>query len=279
MDCKPTFALTLLALCLLLSGCEKECCLPNGCERCNGDSRLLVNAILPEGFHAESFALEYDKTRLDFYGNSTLIHEHQGLVHDILIYNNDCERVFLNGYLATTHTETDCDTIHQMPDLFFSYAVQDTLIASDRLDLHLQTRVFVYNIHITLEDNDGRITGCPIVIMNGVASGFDIRRETLYGTTSHRVRPTTDGNTINARMTSWGFSDSTNSLTIVFRQPTGLCRYSLDISEQTKALPKGGDIYIRINVSKEIDEITAEGNDDLTIDLDNWDEKETIIEV
>lgn len=279
MDCKPSFALTLLVLCLLLSGCEKECCLPNGCERCNGDSRLLVNVILPKDFHAESFALEYGKTRLDFYGNSTLIHEHQGLVNDILVYNNDCERVFLSGDVATTHPETDCDTIRQMPDFFFTYAVQDTLIVSDRLDLYLKERVFVYNIHITLEDNDGRITDCPMVIMNGVASCFDIRKETLSGTTSHRVRPTTDGNTINARMTSWGFSAPTSSLTIVFRQPMGLCRYSVDISEQTKALSEGGDIYVRIGVSEEIEEITEEGSGDLTIDLDNWNEEETIIEV
>ena len=279
MECRKTLAFPLLALYLLLTGCERECCLPGGCDRCNGDSRLLVRAILPEGCHAESFALEYGRTRREFYGSSTLIHEHQGITSDILIYNNDCENVFLDGYQATTRTEHDCDTIHQMPDQFLSYAVQDTLIATDTVSLYLQPRVYAYNVHVTLEDNDGRVIGCPLVILNGCASGFDIRRETLSSRTSHRARPIMTDNEVFARMTSWGFSDSPGSLTLVFRQPHGLCRYDVDISDQTDRQPKGGDIHVTINVSNEIEEITAEGGGDMTIDLDNWNEEDTVIKV
>lgn len=287
MECKRILSVLLTILTILCTSCEKECCCAPGCTRCGdcwcqccGNERVqafVLSLCHDDGTEASSYHVDFNGMTRDFYGCSTIFHTNV-LQARVIAYNNDTEKVFVKNGIATTMNENGIDSLSHMPDPFYCY-VAETAITADTLSLTLSKRVYDYNIHVVLENNDGRVIGCPFIVMNGLARGNAILTDTLVGVTAHRTTATMSHDRITAKVNSWGKSGDSQALTLYLRQPHGLSVYHCDVSMQTVQQPRGGDILVTINVSKEIETIPEGGNGGVSIDLGEWESHDVFIEV
>ena len=287
MGCKIIMLPFLVILTLLFASCEKECCCAPGCTRCGdcwchccGDDRvhpLVLCLSHDDGTQASSYHVEFNGMIRDFYGCSTVFHTDVSQAR-VIAYNNDTEKVFVRNGVATTMNDNGIDSLSHMPDPFYCH-VADTAITADTLSLSLSKRVYDYNIHIILKNNDGRVIGCPFIVMNGLAKGNTILTDTPVGVTAHRTTATMNHESITATVSSWGKSGDSQALTLYLRQPHGLCVYHCDVSMQAEHQPRGGDIRVTIDVTKEIETIPEGGSGGVSIDLGEWESHDVFIEV
>lgn len=287
MECKNIMLPFLVILAFLFASCEKECCCLPGCTRCEdcwchccgseGVQPLVVCLTHNDGTEASSYHVEFNGTTRDFYGYSTVFYTNATQAK-VLAYNNDTEKVFVRSGIATTMNDNGIDSLSHMPDPFYCM-VADTAIIADTLSLSLSKRVYDYNIYVELENNDGRVIGCPFIVMNGLARGNAILTDTLVGVTAHRTTATMSHDRITAKVSSWGKSGDSQALTLYLRQPHGLSVHHCDVSMQTVQQPRGGNIFVTIDISKEIETIPEGGNGGVSIDLGEWESHDVFIEV
>jgi len=287
MECKRIILPFLVILTFLFSSCENECCCLPGCTRCEecwchccdneGTHPLVVYLTHDDGTIANSYHVEFNGMMRDFYGCSTVYYT-DAFQAKVLAFNNDTEKVFVRSGIATTMNDNGIDSLSHMPDPFYC-KVADTAITADTLSLTLSKRVYDYNIYVELENNDGRVIGCPLIVMNGLAKGNDVLTDTPVGITAHRTTATLDHEKITAKVSCWGKSGDSQALTLYLRQPHGLSVYHCDVSMQAARQPRGGNIRVTIDVPKEIETIPEGGNGGMSIDLGEWESHDVFIEV
>lgn len=190
-------------------------------------------------------------------------------------------------YAMLTDSLSKVLTVNQMPDQIFSAYVTDVVV-SDRLDDYifipeeniyllrlnatLQPRVFIYLIQVELLHNNGRINNSGALTVDGLAESVDLlTTESSDNSVAHQFASVfqdkakiaanakgesgyagEDRTLIGGRLTTFGrATDSTNKCYVtLYYAKGGLLVVPVDITDQMKALPKGGVINITLDVDK-----------------------------
>lgn len=190
-------------------------------------------------------------------------------------------------YAVLTDSLSKVLTVNQMPDQIFSAYATD-IVVSDRLEDYifipeeniyllrlnatLQPRVFIYLVQVELLHNNGRINNSGALTVDGLAESVDLlTTEPNANSVAHqfasifqdkaKVAANTKGESghigedrtlIGGRLTTFGrTANSTNKCYItLYYANGGLLVVPVDITDQMKALPKGGVINIMLDVDK-----------------------------
>lgn len=292
MECKRILSVLLTILTILCTSCEKECCCPPGCTKCDDcwcdchkafrSRKVFVKILHSDGITADSYHLSVNERSYDFMGNTKEILL-DAEYSNILCYNNDGETVVIDGNYATTHFHYDSDSISYEPSPFYKIALQGyEAPVTDTLQLRLLPMIKEYRIitMLTNNDKDNRITGCSGIIVSGMAKGIHLWTDECYGRTAHLLQPNMADSSLSAAMFTWGRGEGRQALQYIFRQGGKTCRYAVDISEQIARLPDGGDIYVSINVEDDIEDVpSGGGTGGFDIGTEDWHNENTTIDI
>ena len=200
-------------------------------------------------------------------------------------------------------------TVYEMPDEIFSmYAdvtisdkLEDYVYVPEeniyllRINAELEPRVFIYLVQVELLNNKGRIKSSGIFTVSGLAKSVDLMTgqtgtesvahqfssvyQDLKAQNSAKTRTVSSeaDALIGGRFTTFGRptdSDEANMCYLAVRYKSGVrvC-IPFDITDQIKALPKGGVINLQIDIDKV--KVDTGGGGGWNIDVGGWDESQT----
>ena len=217
--------------------------------------------------------------------------------HSVIAYTDR------DPYAMLTDSLSQVLTVNQMPDQLFS-AYATNVVVSDRLDDYvfipeeniyllrlnatLQPRVFIYLVQVELLHNNGRVTGSGALTVDGLAESVDllttqpsdkaiayqfasIFQDKAKFSANTKADNLGDNRTlIGGRLTTFGrTASSTNKCYVtLYYAKGGLMVVPVDITDQMKALPKGGVINITLDVDK-----LGNPKSGFNLNVGDWDEE------
>lgn len=190
--------------------------------------------------------------------------------------------------------------VKQMPDQLFSMYATDVVV-SDRLEdytyipeeniyllklnAELEPRTFIYLVQTEILNNDGKVNGCGNSTVSGLAEQVDLKTTKVSGGPIAHQFPTVfeekattrseNRTLLGGRLLTFGrLSESQQTCYLALRLSKGgaVC-IPVDITDQMKALPKGGVINITLDLKDFNPSPGGGGNGGWGISVDGWNEE------
>ena len=183
--------------------------------------------------------------------------------------------------------------VKQMPDQLFSMFATNVVV-SDRLEdytyipeeniyllklnAELEPRTFIYLVQTEILNNDGKVNGCGSTTVSGLAEQVDLKTTKVSGGPIAHQFPTVfeekaDRTLLGGRLLTFGRLPECHQICYLALRLSngGAACIPVDITEQMKALPKGGVINITLDL-KDFNPSPG-GGGGWGITVDGWNEE------